>query len=50
MKYEIVNLKEKLVVGKSIITTNENGKAMNDIGMMWHDFSERLAGGMVYGA
>ncbi len=38
MKHEIVNLEEMKVVGKSIITTNENGKAMTDIGLAWQDF------------
>lgn len=38
MNYEVVTLKEKMVVGKSIMTTNENGKAMEDIGDMWQEF------------
>jgi predicted transcriptional regulator YdeE len=38
VNYEIVTLEEKIIVGKSIITTNENGKALSDIGMMWKDF------------
>jgi len=38
MKYEIVKLEKKVVVGKSIRTTNENGQSMNDIGAMWQKF------------
>lgn len=38
MNYEVKVLDEKLVVGKSIITTNENGKCMKDIGSMWQKF------------
>ncbi|MCT4598560.1 MAG: GyrI-like domain-containing protein [Vallitalea sp.] len=38
MKYEIVNLEEKVVIGKSIVTTNDNNKAMSDIGIMWNSF------------
>lgn len=38
MNYEIVMLKEKLVVGKSIVTTNQNGKSIKDIGCMWQHF------------
>lgn len=33
MKYEIVELKEKVVQGIKIKTTNKNGKAMQDIGI-----------------
>lgn len=35
MKYEIVELEEKVVVGIKIKTTNQEGKAMQDIGMTW---------------
>lgn len=35
MKYEIVELKEKVVTGIEIKTTNQNGKSMQDIGMTW---------------
>lgn len=35
MKYEIVELEEKVVAGIKIKTTNEDGKAMQDIGMTW---------------
>lgn len=35
MKYEIVELKEKVVTGIEIKTTNQDGKAMQDIGMTW---------------
>lgn len=38
MKYEIVTLKKKIVVGKSIRTTNKNGQSMRDIGLMWQRF------------
>lgn len=38
MNYKIVNLEKKIVVGKSIITTNENGQSIKDIGMMWNQF------------
>ena len=35
MKYEIVELEEKVVTGIRIKTTNKDGKAMQDIGMTW---------------
>ena len=35
MKYEIVELEEKVVVGIRIKTTNQDGKAMQDIGITW---------------
>lgn len=35
MKYEIVELEEKVVAGIKIKTTNQDGKAMQDIGMTW---------------
>lgn len=35
MKYEIVELEEKVVAGIKIKTTNQNGKAMQDIGTTW---------------
>ena len=35
MKYEIVELEEKVVAGIKIKTTNQNGKAMQDIGITW---------------
>ena len=35
MKYEIVELKEKVVAGIKIRTTNQNGKAIQDIGTAW---------------
>ncbi len=38
MKYEIVELEEKIVEGIGLKTTNENGKAMQDIGKMWQMF------------
>lgn len=41
MEYEIVNLKEKSVIGLMKKTTNHNGQAMMDIGLLWQDFFER---------
>jgi len=38
MKYEIVDLEEKIVEGICVKTTNENGKAMQDIGETWKLF------------
>lgn len=38
MKYEVVTLIKKVVVGKSIRTTNKNGQSMKDIGLMWQTF------------
>ena len=35
MKYEIVELEEKIITGIRIKTTNQDGKAMQDIGMTW---------------
>ena len=35
MKYEIVELGEKVVTGIRIKTTNQDGKAMQDIGTSW---------------
>ena len=35
MKYEIVELEEKVVTGIKIKTTNQDGKAIQDIGMTW---------------
>ena len=35
MKYEIVELEEKVIVGIRIKTTNQDGKAMKDIGTTW---------------
>lgn len=35
MKYEIVELKEKIIEGIRIKTTNQNGKSMKDIGLTW---------------
>ena len=35
MKYEIVELEEKVVQGIRIKTTNQEGKSMQDIGMTW---------------
>jgi predicted transcriptional regulator YdeE len=38
MDYEIIPLEEKTVAGLSVKTTNQNNKAMMDIGMLWEDF------------
>lgn len=38
MKYEIVELQEKVVAGIKIKTTNQNGKAVQDIGTTWQKF------------
>lgn len=38
MKYEIVKLEEKVVAGIQIRTTNENGKAFQEIGDTWYNF------------
>lgn len=35
MKYEMVELEEKVVAGIKIKTTNEDGKAVQDIGITW---------------
>ena len=35
MKYEIVELEEKVAQGIRIKTTNQDGKAMQDIGITW---------------
>ena len=35
MKYEIVELEEKVITGIRIKTTNQDGKAMQDIGNTW---------------
>lgn len=38
MDYEVVFLEEKTVVGLMVTTTNEDNKAMMDIGMLWGEF------------
>lgn len=38
MKYEIVELKDMIVLGKSIVTTNAKGQSVQDIGAMWQGF------------
>lgn len=38
MKFEIVELEERVVCGISIKTTNENGKSIKDIATMWQRF------------
>ena len=41
MKYEIVELEEKMVVGVSIRTSNQNGKAIQDIGLAWQKLFQK---------
>lgn len=41
MEYEIVELKEKIVEGVEIRTTNQNGKSMEDIAREWQTFFEQ---------
>lgn len=38
MKYEIVELEEKIVEGIGIKTTNQNGQSIQDIGNLWQKF------------
>ncbi|MCC0646068.1 MULTISPECIES: GyrI-like domain-containing protein [unclassified Clostridioides] len=38
MDYEIVHISEKIVVGVSKETTNNNGQAVKDIGELWKNF------------
>lgn len=38
MSFEIVEIKDKMIVGKCIRTTNENMQAIQDIGQNWQDF------------
>ena len=38
MKYEIVELEEKIVEGIEVKTTNENGRSIQDIANMWQTF------------
>jgi len=38
MDYEVISLEEKTVVGFLVKTTNENNKAMMDIGRLWGEF------------
>ncbi|WP_032122362.1 GyrI-like domain-containing protein [Clostridium amazonitimonense] len=40
MNYEIVNVDKKLVSGLGTLTTNENNKAMKDIGEIWQKLIE----------
>ena len=35
MKYEIVELEKKVVIGIKVKTTNQDGKAIQDIGLTW---------------
>lgn len=38
MEYEILELQEKIIEGVEIRTTNQKGKAMQDIAEMWQKF------------
>ena len=38
MEYEIVELEEKIVEGIGLITTNQEGKSIQDIGNVWQKF------------
>lgn len=38
MEYEIVELEEKIVEGICVKTSNENGKSVSDIGLVWNQF------------
>lgn len=38
MNYETINLCEMTVAGLLVRTTNENGRAMSDIGRVWEEF------------
>ena len=38
MEYEVVEIKEKMVEGVLIKTTNQDGKSMKDIGIVWQKF------------
>ena len=38
MNYELVTLGKKVVQGKSIVTSNEKAKTMNEIGKTWEEF------------
>lgn len=38
MNYEIVDLDEKQVIGLVKETTNNNGQAVKDIGLLWQEF------------
>ena len=40
MKYEIVELEEKIIAGIKVRTTNQDGKAIQDIGMTWQKLFE----------
>lgn len=43
MNYEVVFLEEKTVVGLMVTTTNEDDKAMMDIGVLWGEFLQKGA-------
>ena len=43
MKYEIVELEEKVVMGIRVNTTNQDGKAIQDIGATWRKlFTDKI--------
>lgn len=41
MKYEIITLEEKTIVGLDVRTTNEKGQSIQDIGQLWQNFMEQ---------
>lgn len=41
MKYEIVELEEKIITGVAIKTTNQDGKSITDIGKQWQKLFEK---------
>jgi len=43
MNYEVIFLEEKTVVGLMVTTTNEDDKAMMDIGVLWGEFLQKGA-------
>lgn len=44
MKYEIVELEQKIVVGKSIITSNSDPKMGEEIGKLWVQLYDPTSG------
>lgn len=43
MNYDVIFLEEKTVTGYMVNTTNENNKAMTDIGVLWGKFLQNGA-------
>lgn len=40
--FESIGKKELVIAGVSIVTTNENGQSMKDIGVLWEKFTKDL--------